>query len=197
MNLKELRLNKGYSQQKLADKIGVSRSTVAMWETDASQPDNDMLIQLSTILEATIDELLGVEPVGKKEKRMIPVYGAVAAGIPLEAIEDIVDWEEVDEETFKKNVIGIRIKGHSMEPRICDGDYVIVQKQDYIEDGKTAIIMINGSEATCKKVKHSPAGMTLISNNPAYEPMFFSKEDVINLPVRILGQVIELRAKNL
>lgn len=192
MNLKLIRTQKGYSQQQLANKVGVSRSTVAMWETNSSQPDNDMLRKLSSVLDCSADQLLGIETTGKYK---IPVYGAVAAGIPIEAIEDIVDWEEIDEATFKKGVIALKIKGNSMEPRICDGDVVIVQRQTYIDDGQIAIVMVNGYDATCKKVKHSPAGMTLISLNPAYEPMFYSKDDVINLPVKILGKVIELRGK--
>ena len=192
MNLKLIRTQKGYSQQQLANKVGVSRSTVAMWETNSSQPDNDMLRKLSSVLDCSADQLLGIETTGKYK---IPVYGAVAAGIPIEAIEDIVDWEEIDEATFKKGVIALKIKGNSMEPRICDGDVVIVQRQTYIDDGQIAVVMVNGNDATCKKVKHSPAGMTLISLNPAYEPMFYSKDDVINLPVKILGKVIELRGK--
>lgn len=192
MKLKLIRTQKKYSQQQLANKIGVSRSTVAMWETNSSQPDNDMLKKLSSVLDCSVDQLLGIETIGKYK---IPVYGAVAAGIPIEAIENIVDWEEIDEATFKKGVIALRIKGRSMEPRICEGDVVIVQKQTYIDDGQIAIVMVNGNDATCKKIKHSHVGMTLISLNPAYEPIFYSREDVINLPVKIIGKVIELRGK--
>ena len=126
--------------------------------------------------------------------RVIPVLGSVAAGVPIEMIEDIVDEVEIpgnwDGEHF-----GLVIKGDSMEPKISDGDIVIVKQQDDVENGQIGIITINGEDATCKRIYKYAESIVLMSTNPKYEPMEYSIEDAENLPIRILGKVVELRAK--
>lgn len=82
-----------------------------------------------------------------------------------------------------------------MEPKISEGDVVIVRKQDDAESGNIVIATVNGDEATCKKIKKTESGLMLISTNPDYEPFIYSWEDVERIPVRILGRVVELRAK--
>ena len=83
----------------------------------------------------------------------IPVLGRVPAGVPIEAVEDIIDYEEIPVEMAKDGeFFGLQIKGDSMEPRICEGDVVIVRKQDDAESGDLVIAMINGDEATCKRL---------------------------------------------
>lgn len=199
-HIRELRKEKNITMKHLGEIIGVSESAISQYETGKRQPDNDTLIKLSNVFNVSVDRLLGIESNYNNAFNgiKVPVYGSVAAGIPIEAIQDIIDYEEIDNETAKKGeLFGLKIKGRSMEPRICDGDVVIVLRQDYIEDGQTGIIMVNGDEATCKKVKFSEAGITLISNNPAYEPMFYTKEEIETLPIRVIGKVIELRGKNI
>lgn len=82
-----------------------------------------------------------------------------------------------------------------MEPRMCDGDVVIVKKQDIAESGDIVIAMVNGDEATCKRLRKYKDGIELISNNPSYNPIFFTNEEIITKPVRIIGKVVELRGK--
>lgn len=126
----------------------------------------------------------------------IPVYGAVAAGIPIEAIEDIVDYEEIDAAMAATGkYFGLRIKGHSMEPRICEDDVVIVRKQKNVETEEIAIVMVNREDATCKRIKKEANGLSLIPINPLYDIKFYSAEEVNSLPVRIIGKVVELRGK--
>ena len=126
----------------------------------------------------------------------VPVYGYVAAGIPLEAITDIEDYEEISADMAKcGEYAALRIHGDSMEPRMTEGDVVIVRVQPTIESGETAIVIVNGAESTCKKIKKTPEGILLISTNPKYEPMFYSNKQIEELPVRIFGKVVELRAK--
>ncbi len=126
----------------------------------------------------------------------IPVYGSVAAGIPLEAIQDIDDYEEISlEMACSASYAALRIKGDSMLPRFTPGDVVIVKLQKYVENGDIAIVFVNGDEATCKKIKKTPEGVMLISTNPDYEPMFYTNQEIEEKPVRIWGKVVELRAK--
>lgn len=90
---------------------------------------------------------------------------------------------------------GLQIHGDSMEPRMCEGDVVIVRKQEDAESGDIVIAMVNGDDATCKRLRKYRDGIELISNNPSYEPMFFSNQEIQEKPVRIIGKVVELRGK--
>lgn len=198
--LKDLRLNKKISQQKLANDLDVSRSTIAMWESDSSQPDNTMLIRLAKYFSVSTDYLLGnsTEPSSDSKSKYIkiPVLGYVAAGIPTDAVENIIDWEEIPTEMAKNaEYFGLVINGDSMEPRICKGDVVIVRKQSDIDSGDIAIVIIDGERGTCKKVVKHSNGISLVSFNQAYEPMFYTWKEVEQLPIIINGKVVELRGK--
>ncbi len=126
----------------------------------------------------------------------INVLGRVAAGIPINAIEEIIDTEEITEELARTGTFfGLKIKGDSMTPNICDGDIVIVRQQDDAESGDIVIATINGDEATCKRLRKYKQGIELISNNPSYDPFEFSNEEILNKPVKIIGKVVELRRK--
>lgn len=120
----------------------------------------------------------------------------VVAGIPIDAVEEILDYEEITPEMAAHGEhFALLIKGDSMEPKMSAGDVVIVRKQSDINSGDIAIVLVNGNEATVKKIKKSPEGITLIPTNQAYDYAFYSNDDIINLPVSIIGKVVELRAK--
>ena len=132
----------------------------------------------------------------KVEAIRIPVLGRVAAGIPIEMVEDVIDWEEIDDTTAKLGAIfALSIKGDSMEPRIVSGDVVIVRQQDDAESGDIVIVSVNGDDATCKRLRKYKDGIELVPSNPSYSPVFFSNEEIVAKPVKILGKVIELRGK--
>lgn len=132
----------------------------------------------------------------RKKGVVIDVLGRVAAGVPIEAIEDIVDTEEITEEMASTgDFFGLQIHGDSMEPRMSEGDVVIVRKQQDADSGDTVIAMINGDDATCKRLKKYKGGLMLLSTNQNYEPMVFSDEDIEKKPVEIIGKVVENRQK--
>ena len=109
-----------------------------------------------------------------KKAIRIPVLGNVAAGIPIEAIEDVIDYEEISEElAHTGDFFALKIKGDSMEPRICNGDVVIVRKQNYAASGGLVIVLVNGDNATCTQFAKFPSGIRLIPFNQPYEPMFY------------------------
>ena len=194
--LKKLREEKAISQQKLADIIKVSRSTIAMWETGASEPDNSMLKKIADYFNVSVDYLLGRDTQKSKKGVLIPVLGRVVAGIPIDAIEEILDYEEITQEMANSGeFFALKIKGDSMMPRIQENDVVIVRKQSQVDNGSIAIVLINGNEATCKKVQYNEKGVALISYNSSYTPMFYTKEECLTLPVAVIGKVVELRAK--
>lgn len=120
----------------------------------------------------------------------------VTTGTPIEAIEEIIDTEDISSESSEAGkFFGLQIHGNSIEPKMSEGDVVIVRQQDYAESGDIIIATINGNDATCKRLRKYRDGIELISTNPSYEPMFFSNEDITNKPVKIIGKVVKLRAK--
>lgn len=195
-NLKNARKAARLTQAELASKIGITQSGYSDWERGETKIDSASLAKLSEILEVSIDYLVGkTNSPGNKYIR-IPVLGRVAAGIPIDAIEEIIDWEDISATAATDGeYFGLVIKGRSMEPKISDGDTVIVRKQPDVRDGEIAVVLVNGDEGTVKRIKKGPHGVTLISSNPAYDPMFFTNEEIEQLPVQILGRVVELRAK--
>ena len=80
-----------------------------------------------------------------------------------------------------------------MIPNIMDGDIVIVRIQPDVESGETAIVKVNGDEATCKRVVKQRSGISIVANNPKYEPIFFTNREIEELPVTVVGKVVELR----
>ena len=196
--LKELRKRHKITQENLANIIGVERSSIGKYESSTTIPSNETLIKIANYFNVSTDYLLGnkEEPKNKKIGIKIPVFGEVAAGVPISALNDILDYEEITPELAATGeYFGLKIKGDSMEPRMTTGDTVIVRSQPEVENGEIAIVMVDGETATCKKIKKTPDGLVLISLNPAYEPMFYTKREVRELPVRIIGKVVELRAK--
>lgn len=194
--IKELRQANNIKQAELARAINVSQATMSEYETGKYEPDIETLKKIADYFDVTVDYIVGGNRVSRKYGVKIPVYRAVAAGIPIEAIEDIVDYEEIEPELAATGeFFGLRIKGSSMEPRICEGDVVIVRKQDDADTGDTAIVLVNGYEATCKRIKKDGHGIALIPNNPSYEVKYYSAEEISSLPVRIIGKVVELRGK--
>jgi repressor LexA len=194
--LKRLRDRDGITQAMLANKFGISQSTVGMWESGRNLPEYRTLMKLAEYFSVPIGDLTG-EPSKKKFiSTRIPVLGSVPAGIPIEAIEDIIDYEEITQSLSETGeFFGLRVKGTSMEPKISERDVVIVRRQDSAETGDIVVAMINGNEATLKRLKKSADGIILYPSNPEYDPMFFTNKQITDLPVRILGKVIELRAK--
>lgn len=192
VNLKAARKAAGLTQQEVADYIGLSQPQYSAWENGKSKIDHVSLEKLAKLFGCTTDSLLIKSPKGVR----IPVLGDVAAGIPIEAITDIIDYEEIDEAMAASGEhFGLRIKGASMEPRMLEGDVVIVRKQESAETGDTVVVLVNGDSATVKKIKYGPDGITLIPNNPSYDIQYYSADEVELLPVRIIGKVVELRGK--
>ena len=194
-NLRKRRVELGLTQAQLGDKLNLAESTISLYESGKRFPDKDTIKELSKVLQTPISILMGESVKGFR----VPVLGNVPAGIPLEAITDIIDYEEISPALAScGEYFALRIKGDSMAPRICDGDVVIVKKESMVDSGDVAIVLVNGNEATCKEVQFSKAGLTLVGWNVAvFSPMFFTKEDVENLPVKIIGRVVEVRIKNL
>lgn len=193
-----LRKEANMTQQELASKLFVSQQAVGKWERGESTPNPETIVAMSKIFGVSADTLLGESaPPLSTGGTWVPVLGDVAAGIPIEAVENIVDYEEIDTAMASNGkYYGLRIKGSSMEPRIREGDVVIVRQQEDADTGDTAVVLVNGESATVKRIKKEPdGGLWLLPNNPAYDPQHYSPAEVAEKPVRIIGKVVELRGK--
>ena len=193
-----LRKEANMTQQELASKLYVSQQAVGKWERGEATPNPETIVAMSRIFGVSADTLLGESaPPLSTGGTWVPVLGDVAAGIPIEAVENIVDYEEIDTAMASNGkYYGLRIKGSSMEPRIREGDVVIVRQQEDADTGDTAVVLVNGESATVKRIKKEPdGGLWLLPNNPAYDPQHYSPAEVADKPVRIIGKVVELRGK--
>lgn len=138
------------------------------------------------------------EEKSKNKYKRIPVLGSIPAGIPVELIQDIIDYEDISEEMLKggKEYFALKVKGTSMWPKYLDGDTIIVLKQDDCESGQDAIVMVNGNDGTFKRVIKKETGITLEPiNQQEYNSVSYSNEDIEKLPIKILGVVKEIRRK--
>lgn len=210
-NLLEL---SGRKKIDLCKALGISSSTFSNWKTYDRIPGGEFLPAIAEYLGVSVDYLLtGKEPeppiaayevnkdtlekyILEQETVTIKVLGRVAAGIPIDAVEDIIGEETISKKMSESgNYFGLRINGDSMEPRMFSGDIVIVRQQNDVENGDIAIVLVNGGEATCKKIEKHSNGIMLVPLNKQYQAKFYSNDDIENLPVRILGKVVEIRVK--
>ena len=196
--IKLLREEKKIRQDELAKVLSISPSAVGMYERDEREPNDEITLKLAEYFGVSTDYLLGKSdnrnsdiPVSK-----IPILGTVKAGYDWLAEENIVDYI-----TLKENIpnvgeyYALRITGDSMLPFLAEGDLVIVHDQDDVESGQTAVILINGEEATVKKVVKTNDGIELHAMNPYYPVKKFTFEDMQKIPVKIIGRVKEAKIK--
>lgn len=176
--------------------LKIPMPTFSDWINAKTYPRIDKIELMANYFGIEKSDLVEDKKVRTKKGNIINVLGRVAAGIPIEAIEEVIDTEEITEELARTgDFFGLKIKGDSMIPNICDGDVVIVRQQDDAENGEIVIATVNGTDATCKRLRKYKGGIELIANNPTYEPLEFSNEEILEKPVKIIGKVVELRRK--
>lgn len=217
--LKELRNKAGLKQSELGEKVGVSASTIGMYEQGRRSPDREMLIKLSNVFNVTLDYLVDnnniktddtdlfnlkgdvrfLKKVKDKDMVKIPVLGAIRAGLPLYADENIIDYEYVHQEELLmgEETFFLEVKGDSMiNARIYEGDRVRIRKQNHLDNnGDIMAVRVNGDEATLKRVYLQENGIALISENPKYAPMFYPASEIESGFVEIIGRAMEVKIK--
>ena len=196
-NIKKARKQANLTQVELAKITNLSRSYIGDIEKDTYNPSLSTLKAIAKATNQPLNFFISNQSNTPAKGIKIPVLGRVVAGIPVEAITDIIDYEEITEELARTgDFFALQVKGESMAPRIRENDVVIVRKQSTVENKEVAIVLVNGNEATIKEVQFQENGITLIGWNPAvYTPHFYSAKDIETLPVQIIGKVVELRGK--
>lgn len=194
--LKILRKQKGLYQKDVATFLGVDRTTYVKYENGVSEPDNDTLVKLAELFNVSVDYLLGRETndiytsIGAMpvKKIKLPVLGNVACGEPIYANEDLEGYVYIDEDIGAD--FCLRAQGDSMvNARIFDGDILYIKKQDMVDDGEIAVVLIE-DEATVKRVYYDRENntITLMPENPTYKMMRYSGAQLNQ--IRILGKVL-------
>ena len=191
----------GKQQKEVAKDLEISVTTFNTWCVGKIMPRMGKVQKIADYFNIGKSDLLDDKTTmsGRRRKKgvLIPVVGTVPAGIPVEAVEDIIDWEEITEDMAATGeFFALKIRGHSMEPKIGDGDIVIVRIQSDVDSGSIVIARIgNDEEVTCKKLLKNKDGVTFVPFNPSYEALYYTNEQIHTLPVTIMGKVIELRSK--
>lgn len=194
--IKERRLQHGLTMKELANKVGVSEATISRWESgELANMKRTAIMKLVQSLHISPYELLGLEPISRKNMVSIPILGCVISRESINAEENIIDYIAITSSLAATgDFFAIQVHGDSMLPKLHDGDTVIVRKQPDVESGDIAIVLASEKEATARKIKKSPSGITLIGYNiDVYPPHFYSNEQIESLPVVVLGKVVELR----
>lgn len=196
--IKGLRESRGLTQRNLALRLEISNATISRIEKNIVIPDLNTINKIANFFNVKTDYLIGKEDNLKTCKCgvKIPVLGTIPAGIPIEAVENILDFEEITEEMASKgDYFALKVKGNSMMPTILDGDVVIVKRQEDAESGKVCVVVVNGFDATLKEIKKDEQGICVLPHNPTSEftAKFYTNEEIEKLPVKILGVAVEIR----
>lgn len=197
--LKELRERKNITQQELAEALGVQQQQIARYENNQRKFKQDLLCKLADYFNVSINDFFpntnydNAETI--KETIKIAIYGSIKAGIPLENQNDIVEYMNIPKDWIRgnKSLFGLKVSGDSMNPKYQDGEVVIFEQTNDLEDykNKDCAIMINHTESTFKKVLINDTGIILVPYNTNYDMMPFTNEEIENLPIWILGRAIK------
>ena len=198
--LKELRIKHDELQEDLGKLIGVSGRAIGNYETGKRKMSPEIIQKIASHYNVTTDYLLGIEdsnvfPISDSPIR-VPVLGKISAGLPLLATENIEGYELAPSSQIKKgfDYFYLRVNGDSMNLKFNDGDIVLVQKQDNLENDEIGVILVDGQDATVKKYKYENGFVILspMSNNPKHVVQIYNPKDT---SIKIVGKVVSYQGK--
>lgn len=204
--IKDFRLKKGITQQELGEYLNTTSQTISRYESGILEANQNVLFKLSDFFGVSINDFF--PPLKFDNVRLIdmdtdiikiPVFGTIKAGIPIESQSNIIDYVDIPKNwtVGGKKFYGLKISGDSMFPKYNENDIVIFEQNDDYElyNGKDVAVMINGTDSTFKKILVNDQGIVLQPYNAAYDIMMFSKDQVEQLPIKIVGIAREKRTK--
>lgn len=198
--LRHYRTERGLTQQDVADRLGIAKSTYSGYETGRRQPGVEEIKALSKIFGVSGDAIIGngtesdffdMRPV--PPQGMLPVIGLASCGKGVIASEDILEYVAADASHCNDEHYYLEITGDSMAPVFSDGDLVLVHRQTSVDSGDIGVFIVDGEEGYIKKVKYDAENIDLISYNPFYPPMHFEGPDVLR--VYVVGKVLEQKRR--
>lgn len=179
---------------RLSDDLDIPYSTIGAWIQGLAFPRAEVLESLSAFFNVPVSYFVSDESTKTQNSVAIKVFGTIPAGIPLEAIEDITDYEEIpiDWTLGNKEYIALKVTGDSMYPNYIEGDTIIVLLQSDFSNGQDCVVFVNGYNATLKRCYRTEEGIQLKPLNVQYPPKTYGKTDD---DIKILGIVKEIRRK--
>ena len=193
--IRRLREQHGWDQEKLAGKLNTSRVSISRYESGLRKANQDTLFDLADIFNVSINEFFprpeNIKPISPNIKK-VPILGQIACGDPITAEENIEGYRETIADLLPSGtVFYLKAKGQSMEPTIPNGSYVLIREQPTVEDGEIAAVLVdNDSEATLKRVKHQGDIVMLMPDNHEYDPIILSDD----YTGRIIGKAMRFVA---
>lgn len=193
--MREIRRSKKLTMKELGNLVGVSESTISLYETGKHEPDIITMGRIADALSVSVDELLGRDTLGvlgilPVTPRAVPILGDIACGTPITAEQNIEGYADLPEGV--RADFALRCKGDSMEPTFLDGDLVLIRQEGDVSDGRIAAVLLDAetdTEATLKRVHHVHGGLILIPDNQKkYGPRTFQGSEAAK--IRILGVAV-------
>ena len=178
--IRDLRKEKGISQQELAKLCGVHQTAVSQWEKGRTTPDRNSLQLLSKVFGVSLGTLLGEK--NSDDENKIPVFSLITAAALCSKLGSTEYY-------------ALSVTDSSMSPMVLEGDTVVISRSLQVENGETGVFSIGNGNAFIRKIIKKDTSIMLVSENTSYEPLVFSKAECDALPVYVLGKAIELRRK--
>lgn len=214
LKMKIQRVQCGLTQQEIANRLGIDRTTYTKYETGKSEPSFDTLQKIAELLQIPVTELLqewkedtSIKPVKPsslsadpnyveyRPTGTVPILGRIAAGVPISAIEEVEGYEPVTV-SDPENCYYLRVDGDSMiGAGIQSGDLVLIRQQPTADNGQIVACKVNGDEATLKRFHQQGETVLLMPENPNYEPIVVPAKDFDTGYAQIFGVAIEVKRK--
>lgn len=194
--IKAARTDAGLLLKELGDMVGLSDATIQRYEAGRIKGvDINLIKKIAAALDVSPAYLMGWDEAETTTDRTfsIPVVGSIPAGVPIDAIEDVVGRVVIPEEWTKRGdeFFALRVSGDSMYPLFLDGDTVIIKRQACANSGDICACYVNGYDATLKRIKLTEHSITLQPENTNYAPATYTHPG----EVTIAGVVVESRRK--
>ncbi|ASN70158.1 helix-turn-helix domain-containing protein [Staphylococcus epidermidis] len=194
-DIKSRRKELNLTLEQVGDLVGVGKSTVRKWETgDIENMKRDKIVKLAKALRVSPSYIMGIEEEQPQLETLpvkkIPVVSKISAGLPIYSEENLIDYIyfATNKLNSDKEEFGLKVSGDSMDKIFQDGDIVVVEKDSIVENGQLGVVMINGYNATVKRIRYNGDQVILIpeSNNTNHYPQVYGKND----EVKIIGRVV-------
>lgn len=194
-DIKSRRKELNLTLEQVGDLVGVGKSTVRKWETgDIENMKRDKIVKLAKALRVSPSYIMGIDEeqpqIETLPVKKIPVVSKISAGLPIYSEENLIDYIyfATNKLNSDKEEFGLKVSGDSMDKIFQDGDIVVVEKDSIVENGQLGVVMINGYNATVKRIRYNGDQIILIpeSNNSNHYPQVYGKDD----EVKVIGRVV-------
>lgn len=196
-NLKKQAAIAGENQPDIAEVLGVTKSAVNAYFMGNKMPRMDRIKKLADHFGCNVSDLVDDKSIEDQITAVaIPVLGTVPAGVPIEAIQDILGYEEIPKIMADTGeFFCLRVEGNSMYPLLYSGETIVIKKQETAGNGDIVVALVDNEETTVKRLKKMSDGIILEAENPEYNSLYFNEKQIQNEKVKIIGKAVESRKK--